>query len=163
MLDPTKPNRDLLLLSPWFKIKVDMGLNMIRALGVKADVFEGFRSPQRSDYLYEQGRTTPGKIVTKAKAWQSFHSYGLACDIVGKDDKGNWTWNIEYKRIIEVMRTIGFTCGEIWGDKPHFQMDGGFTWQEAKAITEQQSLPVLWSMIAERTEQRQKAKQITVT
>ena len=54
-------------------------------------LFEGWRSPRRQRYLYEQGRTRPGSTVTYARGWESYHQYGLACDFVGFVD-GNWTW-----------------------------------------------------------------------
>lgn len=40
----------------------------------------GWRSPEEQDSLYESGRSRPGKIVTMARAWESWHNYGLAID-----------------------------------------------------------------------------------
>ena len=50
--------------------------------GINPYIYEGFRSRARQDELYAIGRTAPGKIVTQAKAGQSFHNYGLAFDWV---------------------------------------------------------------------------------
>jgi peptidoglycan L-alanyl-D-glutamate endopeptidase CwlK len=42
--------------------------------------------------LYDQGRTTPGHIVTNAKPGQSAHNYGLALDFVPMiNGKPEWT------------------------------------------------------------------------
>jgi len=45
-------------------------------------IYEGFRSNERQDELYAQGRTTEGRIVTNALPGQSFHNYGRAIDWV---------------------------------------------------------------------------------
>lgn len=157
MLDPTKPNRDLLLLSPWVKQRVDVGLRMLSDLGFKMAVFEGYRCPQRSDWLYEQGRSRPGKVVTKAKAWASWHNYATAVDLVffnGKD----WDWKqaADYAKPVAVMKSLGFTCGADWADYPHFQIDGGLSTAEAKAIVDQWGMPALWAQIRERIEAKEK-------
>jgi len=58
--------------------------------GHKSTISESYRTQARQDWLYAQGRTRPGDIVT----WtlHSSHSSGLAADIVG--DAGNGpTWN----------------------------------------------------------------------
>ncbi len=68
----------------------------IAAAGLPLAVFETGRSPQRQSELYAQGRIsgvgTPGRFVTRAKPWQSFHQFGLAADYVFFVD-GKWTWN----------------------------------------------------------------------
>src|SRR4051812_45095106 len=51
-------------------------------------VTQGLRTWKEQDALYEQGRTKPGKIVTKAKGGQSYHNFGLAVDIVLLDALG---------------------------------------------------------------------------
>src|SRR5665213_2098850 len=43
-------------------------------------IIESLRTFEESDKLYQEGRTTPGEIVTKAQAGQSYHNYGLAFD-----------------------------------------------------------------------------------
>lgn len=55
-------------------------------------LFEAFRTPERQQWLYEQGRTRPGGIVTKARPWQSFHQFGLGADLV-LFVNGQWTWS----------------------------------------------------------------------
>jgi len=55
-------------------------------------LFEAFRTPERQAWLYEQGRTRPGGIVTKARPWQSFHQFGLGADLV-LFVNGQWTWS----------------------------------------------------------------------
>lgn len=47
-------------------------------------VFESFRLPSRQDYLFKKGST-------KARAWQSPHQFGLACDFAAFNT-GEWSW-----------------------------------------------------------------------
>jgi len=64
----------------------------ILAAGLPLRFYEGARSPDRQAELYARGRTAPGKIVTHAKPWQSFHQYGCAVDYAGWSDHDGWTW-----------------------------------------------------------------------
>lgn len=50
-------------------------------------ISSGIRSFEEQQKLYNQGRVTPGKIVTNAKPGKSLHNYGLALDVFmgGKD------------------------------------------------------------------------------
>ena len=45
-------------------------------------IYCGFRSFEEQAALYSLGRSAPGRIVTKAKAGESYHNYGLAFDWV---------------------------------------------------------------------------------
>lgn len=45
-------------------------------------IYEGNRSLERQQQLWNQGRTTSGKIITMAKPGDSYHNYGLAFDWV---------------------------------------------------------------------------------
>lgn len=102
-------NRDPDLLMPLVKIRLLNALSRIRKQGdVTPRLFEGFRTPERQNALYSQGRENTQKIVTNAKAWQSFHNFGLAVDIVGQKPDGTWTWAIDYKPIIAEFKKEGF-------------------------------------------------------
>ena len=45
-------------------------------------IYCGRRTMEEQAALYQKGRTTKGKIVTKAKPGESYHNYGLAFDWV---------------------------------------------------------------------------------
>jgi len=146
MFDVKKTNNDLSLLSPFFRAKLKMALKDVWAAGYDLFVFEGWRSPSRQDYLYEQGRTSDGKIITNAKRWTSWHQYGVACDLVFKINN-RWTWEPSYDKAADIMKNHGFEWGgdfKSFKDIPHFQITGGLTIQEAKAITEQHGVQALW-------------------
>lgn len=139
-------NRDFGSLAPFFAEKLKAALIEVRLGGYPVDIFEAYRSPDRQEWLYQQGRDRPGKIVTNAKPWQSFHQYGLAVDIVGKI-KGRWDWSIDYDRITEIMNRHGFE--NLSWEKPHFQMTAGLTWREAKIIHDKSGLMALWKIVSD--------------
>lgn len=108
------------------------------------------RTFAEQDALYAQGRTTPGKIVTKAKGGQSFHNYALAIDIVllvDKDGNGSYesaSWDTatdfdndnspDWDEVVYVFGLYGWEWGGNWKfkDTPHFQKTFGLTIAEAK-------------------------------
>lgn len=85
-------NSDVLLLHPIFREKARQLLEALSAQAIPFQLFEGFRSPERQQYLYGQGRSRPGPIVTRAQPWTSYHQYGLAADFV-LFENGEWSWN----------------------------------------------------------------------
>jgi len=96
-----------------------------------------FRSFEEQDAIYAKGRTAPGKIVTWAKAGQSYHNYGLAIDIVEiSGSKALWT-NPNWELIGTVGEKHGFEWGGRWTgnktDRPHFQKTFGHSTSELLA------------------------------
>lgn len=111
-----------------------------KARGISCGVQCGLRTADEQARLWNLGRTTQnpdgitksnplGNIVTKAKPFESFHNYGLAVDIVFKNDHGNWTWDKTYPQW-ELIGVVGEMFGFKWGgrwkfqDEPHFEMIG---------------------------------------
>jgi len=97
--------------------------------GVQLRVTTGYRSIEEQNRLYNQGRTTPGNVVTNARGGQSYHNYGRAIDVVIMED-GQPNWQ---KRIDDNVANIGAQQGFSWGgnwsggfqDYPHFEMPLG--------------------------------------
>jgi len=121
-----------------------------------AYIFEGLRTFERQTKLYAKGRNSKGKIinkkkvVTNTKAGYSFHNYGLACDIVCKDKKGNWTWQSQnWQKLGELGEQFGFTWGGRWKgfpDSPHFQITYGKKTQELlQCYKEHKSITDVWN------------------
>lgn len=117
------------------------------------------RTIAEQNALYAQGRTKLfdaqgnrlGK-VTNAKGGQSIHNYGLALDIVLiKDKDGNgsfetasWEDTVDFDKdgkadwmeVVNILKANGWEWGGDWSsfkDKPHFQKDFGYTWQQLQA------------------------------
>jgi peptidoglycan L-alanyl-D-glutamate endopeptidase CwlK len=99
-----------------------------KTAGIDIKITAGLRTFDEQEKLYNQGRTTPGKIVTKAKPGQSFHNYGLAIDVV-PIVHGKAVW--EDEKLWQKLGVIGESAGFEWGgrwkfvDKPHFQFPRG--------------------------------------
>lgn len=106
--------------------------------GINVQISEGFRSNTRQTKLYNQGRVTGGKIVTNAKAGESYHNYGLAVDYFLTTENGKsavWEVNKNWRRVAEIAKSLGFEWGGDWNkfkDYPHLQMSGGLSITQLK-------------------------------
>lgn len=138
-------NTDLAPLAPFFREKLIAAMSEIASVYMPVAIFEGYRSPDRQDWLWEQGRSRPGKIITGAKAWQSWHQYGLAADVVAKP-KGKWTWDVDYGPIIEIMNKHGFA--NLKFEQCHFEITGGIPVRDARKIQKEKGLMALWRAVA---------------
>lgn len=86
---------------------------------------DGYRSIERQNELYAQGRTKEGKIVTKAKGGESVHNYLPSCafDIAFKRD-GHLDWRESlFRKFAVIAKDEGLEWGGDWKfkDMPHFQ------------------------------------------
>src|SRR4051812_45865119 len=126
MTEPIR-NSDPALLHPVFREKACELLDRLAAENIPFRLFEGFRTPERQQYLYAQGRTRPGPIVTKALPWTSYHQYGLAGDFV-LQESGVWTWNATgphrqwWLRLQETGKLVGLE--PLSFEMPHLQLAG---------------------------------------
>lgn len=103
--------------------------------GIPVVITDGFRSIERQNALYEQGRSTGGSIVTNAEGGTSYHNYGLAIDFALENEAGEAIWDMEYDgnengksdwmEVVAIAKDLGFTWGGDWEDfpdYPHLQM-----------------------------------------
>jgi peptidoglycan L-alanyl-D-glutamate endopeptidase CwlK len=91
-------------------------------------VIEGLRSYSEQTKLWNQGRTTRGRIVTNAKAGYSMHNFGEALDFALFDSRGLYiTDNDRYDAVAAQIRgkdSAGvLEFGAYWNfkDSPHIQ------------------------------------------
>jgi len=105
-------------------------LNACRLAKIDVLVTCTLRDGAEQDRLYAQGRTTPGRKVTNARAGQSFHQYGVALDLYpvvnGKPDFSGTA--PEWQRIATIFKLHGFEWAGDWKrfrEMPHFQMTMG--------------------------------------
>jgi len=130
-------SRDLNELLPEVKRRVENFIEACKTNGIDLLVTSTYRDNESQAALYAQGRTAAGKIVTNARAGDSFHNYRCAVDVVplvnGKPD-----WDGSHPVWAEVGR-IGQENGLEWAgnwktfkELAHFQYTGGLTIAQLK-------------------------------
>lgn len=92
-------------------------------------VIEGYRSYGRSDVLFAQGRTSPGKVVTNARGGQSAHNFGIAADLVRDGFMERAGLQPDYRPpSYDLLGVLAPKHGLVWGgswafrDLPHVQV-----------------------------------------
>ena len=125
-------SRSLDDLLPAVKERVEKFINSAKTAGIDLLITSTYRDNASQDALYAQGRTTPGKIVTKAKAGQSWHNYKCAVDVV-PIVAGKARWDAK-EEIWQQVGVLGKAAGLEWAgdwnrfkEYPHFQYTGGLT------------------------------------
>jgi len=114
-------------------------------------VFSSLRTIEEQRELYAKGRSKPGDIITNSRI--SYHNFGLAVDIVFKDDKGNWSWDKHHNwnRLGEIGKEVGFEWGGDWEtikDFPHFQMTFGLSLKDLERLLgDNNDIGQIWAYI----------------
>lgn len=118
------PVHDLTVCAPAFQAAVAKVLETMADMGMPCRVDETLRSPERSDWLYGMGRDyDDGRgVVTNAPGGHSWHSFGLAADIV----HATMNWNAPesfWSSLAAAGESAGLASGYRWHnpDKPHLQ------------------------------------------
>lgn len=153
MSNLTTTCRDINELNILVKTMLELALADIKSQGINPLVVETYRSQERQNYLYCQGRTisectAKGINSTFAKAYctpkvgkvtwtlNSIHISRKAVDVVPQrviNGKMTAIWNTkdpQTQAIIKTMEKYGFEAGANWTttpDSPHFQVKGNFT------------------------------------
>jgi len=122
-------DRDMNNLNIQFKIKVLKFFNECEMQDISIFMTEGFRTYERQLELYNQGRTTQGKIVTWTM--NSIHRTGKAIDIAFSPSKYGVLYPNDIKlwnKVFNIAASCGIDSGyKLWGcDKPHFQENPDF-------------------------------------
>lgn len=118
----SEPKRisDLNELHPLVKQQAEALLEKCKSNGLNAKIIETYRSQERQDYLYEQGRTTPGQIVTWTRS--SNHTSRKAFDVIQNKvgDEYNSTF---LTKVGKLAKEVGLDWGGEWKQKdmPHFE------------------------------------------
>ena len=136
-------------LHPLIREEVRLAVNHINTNiltgGVKMLVTQARRTFLEQGEIYAQGRTKPGKIVTKAKPGQSIHNYALAFDFclvkagvtiwdTTKDFDGDK--HPDWMEVVSYFISRGYTWGGDFRsikDMPHLEKTFGYTWQKLLA------------------------------
>lgn len=115
-------NRDWDDLHVDFRERLRNVFDNLERRGYKPVLNEGRRSSLRQEWLYAQGRTRPGDIVTNADGVheKSYHQSGKAADIYFRDEKGRWREPTpeEAQALGEAAKSEGLRWGGSW-KKPY--------------------------------------------
>lgn len=130
-------------LHPSVKKKAQLFTAACKAQGIDVLIYRTYASLEAQAALYEQGRTTPGPIVTNAKPGQSMHNYRCAFDAVPMlNGKPLWdSTNGSNREVWQKMGRLGESVGLEWSGRwngklremAHFQYTGGYSIQALKA------------------------------
>ena len=103
-----------------------------KAAGLNVLITNTVRDKEYQEYLYAQGRTRPGSIVTNGRT-PTFHAdtAGLAFDFC-KNVKGHEYDDLDFfKKAAAIAKEMGFSWGGDWKsfvDRPHIQWDNQGAW-----------------------------------
>lgn len=126
--------RDLSELTENAQIACRLFLKKCSEKGLKVRITETYRPQRRQNYLYEQGRTRSGSIVTWTK--HSRHTSRRAWDIC-QNIKGKEYSDAEFfESCGKIAQTLGITWGGTWkqADTPHFEISADWTPKEEGTI-----------------------------
>lgn len=129
--------KDLNELHPKVKELAQKLLEECKRQGLNIIVGETYRSVERQDYLYAQGRTRPGNIVTNAKgsSMSSYHQWRLAFDIF-QNVRGAEYDKVILAKVGAIGQKLGLEWGGSWSsfaDIPHFQYTFGLSIKDLKS------------------------------
>lgn len=119
--------RDIKQLNPVAQEACNLFMAECKKAGLNVLITETYRSQARQNYLYEQGRTRPGNVVTWTK--NSRHTGRMAWDIC-KNVKGKEYSDAKFfDQCGAIAKKLGITWGGTWKspDRPHFEVTA--TWK----------------------------------
>lgn len=126
MSDVTKTSRDVSELAPNAQLAIRAFFYECLKANINVFVTETYRSQARQNYLYEQGRTRSGKIVTWTKS--SRHTSKMAWDIAVCPPNGLYD-TATLNKAGAIARKLGITWGGDWAkniDRPHFEINANW-------------------------------------
>lgn len=112
--------------------------------GLHLKLFEGYRSPARQLWLYQQGRTRPGAIVTYRKD-PKFHGKGLAADCYPMRD-GEMVWAFTERELAiyrEAQARHGIGPTAMKGDYGHTELKADAATLKAAAAWVKAGFPAM--------------------
>jgi peptidoglycan L-alanyl-D-glutamate endopeptidase CwlK len=102
-----------------------------KAQGIDVLITSTYRDAESQTALYAQGRTKPGRVVTNAKAGQSWHNWRCAFDFVPiVNGKAQWNDLKTFERCGQIAESCGLEWAGRWTrfkELAHCQYTGGLT------------------------------------
>ena len=130
-------SRNLADLLPVVAAKASAFVDACRAAGIVVLVTSTYRDNECQTDLYAQGRTKPGKIVTRAKAGQSWHNWRCAFDFVPMaGGVPQWSDTAAFTRCGIIAESLGLEWAGRWQsmrELAHCQYTGGLSLTDLQA------------------------------
>jgi peptidoglycan LD-endopeptidase CwlK len=125
-------SRSLDDLDPRVKDLCEKFLEATSAAGFDVLITSTYRDNDAQQALWQQGRGTPGMIVTNAKPGESFHNYKLAFDFVPLvNGKCSWGDSSVFTQCGTIGKDLGLEWAGDWTGKlremAHCQWTGGLS------------------------------------
>jgi len=146
MSSVTKICRSISELTPTAQKACNLFMQKCKDQGLNVLITETYRSQERQNYLYEQGRTRSGNVVTWTK--NSRHTSRRAWDIA-KNVKGQeYSDSSFFKACGTIAKELGIIWGGTWKtpDTPHFEI--GTDWEEPEEEIDMEELKKLREEVA---------------
>lgn len=122
--------------------------------GEPIEVIRGFASWADQQKEFDQGRITPGPIVTHAPPGHSWHEFGLALDACPVSLRATKNWSPEspiWKDFGNKAKSLGLFWGgdfiHVPPDRPHMQLTGIFPvspTDEVRQIFRNKGMMAVW-------------------
>lgn len=132
-----KNSRDINDLLPVVATRAHAFVASCKKAGIDVLVTSTLRDAEAQNALYAQGRTTPGKIVTNAKAGQSWHNHACAFDFVPiVNGKAQWNDAALFTRCGIIAESCGLEWAGRWKkfrEMAHVQYTGGLSLADLQA------------------------------
>jgi peptidoglycan hydrolase-like protein with peptidoglycan-binding domain len=105
-------------------------VEIAKSEGYTIQISQGLRTFDQQNWLYAQGRSRKGKVVTNAPGGKSYHNYGIAVDFVffvlnKATGKMEVSWDEKlYRNLGRWAKQVGLEWGGNWRfvDLPHCQL-----------------------------------------
>lgn len=122
-------SRKLEDLHPKVKVLCEKFIEKCKSQNIDVLITSTYRDGASQDALYAQGRTTAGKIVTNARAGQSYHNWRVAFDFVPLvHGKAQWSDVATFTKCGEIAESVGLEWAGRWKkfkELAHCQYTGG--------------------------------------
>ena len=144
-----------------FGSQVEKLLKECKEKGLRVKLLSGNRTWTEQRKLYAQGRTAPGKKVTKARPGESWHNYGVAADLCFRgatpfpdpDPKRSVEGAALWGDFGAIAKGLGFVWGGDWGwDYGHVRQSYGVELDEAQKIYNREGLIGVYLEFGKRLE-----------
>lgn len=128
-------SRDVSLLRDDVEVNCRKWLELCKANGLNVLITQTVRDKEYQAYLYAQGRTRPGSIITNGTV-PTFHADTVGCAFdFCKNVEGHEYDDAEFfSMAAAIAKGMGFSWGGDWKsfkDMPHIQWDNGGEWTSA--------------------------------